>query len=117
VETWIQAVPTIFLIGALLLAIRYVWRRWPASRDGMIDELRRATGTIRSVVPGLSREIGRMRRRFRNELSRLFPLWSAATTQNREAEFVHDRLPDRFPFWIVALAAVVVTSVIWFITR
>lgn len=112
-EYWIQAVPTITLIAALLVAISYVLRHWPDSHDKLARELRRLTNTIDSAVPGLTNDLGRIRRRLVNEISRLFPLWSAATTENREAEFIHDPLRDRVPFWVVAVAIVVVVSLAW----
>jgi hypothetical protein len=116
-ENWIQAVPAIILIAALLVAIRYILRHWPDSRKKIGNELRRLTSAIESFMPGMSAEIGKIRRQFRKEISRIFPLWSAATTENREAEFIHDRLPDRFPSWFVVLAVVVVVSLVWLITR
>jgi hypothetical protein len=116
-ENWIQAVPAIFLMAALLAATAYVLRHWPDSRDKLAHDLGWLNNAIKAIVPGLSTELGRLRRRFRNELSRIFPLWSAATTENREAEFIHDRLPARFPFWAIVLAAVVLAGLAWWITR
>jgi hypothetical protein len=45
-------------------------------------------------------------RRLANELERaLQPIFSAETTRSTEAEFIRDRLPQRVPLWLVALAA------------
>ena len=116
-EHWSQAVPAIVVIAALLVAIRYLFRHWPDSREKIGRDFRRLTSAIEIAIPGLSTEIGRVRRRFRNEIGRIFPLWSAETTQSREAEFIHDRLPDRFPFWFVVVVVVVVASLAWLISR
>lgn len=107
-ENFIQAVPVMILVAALLAAIFWVPRHWP-------NDLGRLSGALDRAMPGVRIQIGRIRRQFRHEIGRLFPLWSAATTENREAEFVNDRLPDRFPFWLVVLVIVAVGVFIWWI--
>ena len=116
-ESWIQAVPAILLIAAMLVAFSYVLRQWPDSRENIRRELRSLTSAIDHALPGLLSGIGRITRDFRNELSRIFPIWSATTTENREAEFTDDRLPDRFPFWVFVLAVVVLAALTWLIAR
>lgn len=44
-------------------------------------------------------------RQLANELERaLQPVFSAETARSTEAEFIHDRLPQRVPLWLIALA-------------
>ena len=71
--------------------------------------------------------LGRHRlRRFgmRNEIDRLgaelgqsTPVYSAETTQGREAEFIRDRLPKRFPFWLVLVGVLAVAAVLWWLSH
>ena len=50
------------------------------------------------------------------ELGRM-PVYSAETTSGKEAEFVRDRLPKRFPTVIVLGVVVIFGAVAWWLTR
>ncbi len=53
-------------------------------------------------------------RRLGNELEARQPVFSAETTRATEAEFIRDRLPERFPRWLIALAALgMLGSLLW----
>jgi TRAP-type C4-dicarboxylate transport system permease small subunit len=46
--------------------------------------------------------------RLANKLERgLQPVFSAETTRSTEVEFIRDRLPERLPKWLIALATLV----------
>ena len=55
--------------------------------------------------------------RLLNELLRHMPVYSAETTHGREAEFIRDRLPKRFPTMIILLAVVLFGAVMWWLVR
>jgi hypothetical protein len=51
------------------------------------------------------------------ELTRHMPVYSAETTQGREAEFIRDRLPKRVPR-MFALAAILMSGLlVWWLSR
>jgi Sec-independent protein translocase protein TatA len=51
----------------------------------------------------------------RKEMGRM-PVYSAETTNHREAEFIRDRLPKRFPTLVVAAVALVtLTVLVWWL--
>jgi hypothetical protein len=56
--------------------------------------------------------------RLRHELDGRTPVYSAETTTGKEAEFIRDHLPQRFP-WLVLLAVLVVVggALAWWLTR
>jgi len=56
------------------------------------------------------------RSQLRKEFGRM-PVYSAETTNGKEAEFIRDRLPKRFPIVIVAVAVVVFGAVAWWLAR
>jgi hypothetical protein len=84
----------ILLIVAWFLAMRYLGGYWP----------------------NLHKEIGNGCRRLSDEIRSVFPVFSAQTTENREAEFIPDRLPGRFPFWVALLAIIAISGLAWWIT-
>jgi hypothetical protein len=45
------------------------------------------------------------------------PVYSAETTGGKEAEFIRDRLPKRFPIAIVLGIVVIFGAVAWWLTR
>jgi hypothetical protein len=57
-----------------------------------------------------------LRSRLHQELSRM-PVYSAETTNGKEAEFIRDRLPKRFPTAIVLVVVVISGAVVWWLTR
>jgi Sec-independent protein translocase protein TatA len=50
-------------------------------------------------------------------LRRRMPVFSAETTRGKEAEFIRDRLPKRFPYVLVLVAALVLGGVVWWASR
>jgi hypothetical protein len=57
---------------------------------------------------------------FRSHLHKEFgrmPVYSAETTSGKEAEFIRDRLPKRFPIVIVLGVVVIFGAVAWWLTR
>jgi type VI protein secretion system component VasF len=52
----------------------------------------------------------------RTELSRM-PVFSAETTQGQEAEFIRDRLPKRFPYWLFLALVVICGGALWWLSR
>ena len=51
------------------------------------------------------------------EVKRRMPVFSAETTQGREAEFIRDRLPKRLPLALVLLAVVLFGALAWWLNR
>jgi hypothetical protein len=45
------------------------------------------------------------------------PVYSAETTNGKEAEFIRDRLPRRFPTVIAVVLAVFLAAAAWWISR
>ena len=45
------------------------------------------------------------------------PVYSAETTNGKEAEFIRDRLPRRFPTVLALVIAAVLVAVAWRLTR
>lgn len=46
---------------------------------------------------------------------RQMPVYSAETTQGKEAEFIRDRLPNRFPWWLLLAGALVGAAAAWWL--
>ena len=51
------------------------------------------------------------------ELKRHMPVYSAETTQGREAEFIRDRLRKRVPPVLVLLATLMFGALVWWLSR
>ena len=45
------------------------------------------------------------------------PVYSAETTNGKEAEFIRDRRPKRFPTAIVLIIVVILGAAVWWLTR
>jgi hypothetical protein len=116
-DSLIQVLAAIVLIAAWLAALRYLVKYWPNLRNDTTHIYRRFSDEIRNVFPDLHFQLGRMARRLHNEIRRLYPVFSAETTQNREAEFIRDRLPESLPWWLALLAIVAVAGLAWWITK
>jgi hypothetical protein len=50
------------------------------------------------------------------ELSRM-PVFSAETTHGKEAEFIRDRLPTRFPYRLLLAIVVLCGGALWWLSR
>ena len=57
-----------------------------------------------------------IRSQLRRELGSA-PVYSAETTNGKEAEFIRDRLPKRFPTLVILIAVVIFGAVVWWFTR
>lgn len=75
---------------------------------------------IVALIVGTGRRKGvgvdSLRSQLRRELGRM-PVYSAETTNAKEAEFIRDRLPSRFPTVVVLVVAVILGAVVWWLTR
>jgi hypothetical protein len=45
------------------------------------------------------------------------PIYSAETLRHKEAEFIRDRLPKRFPTALVAAVLVLCAAAVWWLSR
>jgi hypothetical protein len=57
------------------------------------------------------------RPRSRKPLKSRMPVYSAETTDGKEAEFIRDRLPKRFPTAVILVVIVVFGATVWWLTR
>jgi hypothetical protein len=65
---------------------------------------------LRGPADALAREL-------RAAAERWMPVYSAETTRGKEAEFIRDRLPRRFPIGVVTAALVLFVAVDWWLNR
>jgi hypothetical protein len=65
---------------------------------------------LRGQADALAREL-------RDAAQRRLPVYSAETTRGKEAEFIRDRLPKRFPTAIVVALFVLYAAAAWWLTR
>ena len=56
-------------------------------------------------------------RELRDAVEHRMPVYSAETTRGKEAEFILDRLPKRFPTAIVVALFVLFAATAWWLTR
>jgi Sec-independent protein translocase protein TatA len=66
---------------------------------------------------GLAGETDALTRELRDAVHRRMPVYSAETTRGKEAEFIRDRLPRRFPTAIVVALCVLFVAAAWWLTR
>jgi hypothetical protein len=78
------------------------WRFWLFAVLGLIVLLssRHIDGTLNQAV---------------HELRQRFPVYSAETTNGKEAEFIRDRLPKRIPVWTLLIAVIVLGGLAWWL--
>ena len=55
--------------------------------------------------------------RLQAELQHRLPVYSAETIRHKEAEFIRDRLPKRFPTALVLALLVLFAATAWWLTR
>ena len=55
--------------------------------------------------------------RLQEELLHRLPVYSAETIRHKEAEFIRDRLPKRFPIALIVALAVLYAAAAWWLTR
>jgi flagellar biogenesis protein FliO len=65
----------------------------------------------------LDSEWPKLERALRDDLRGWMPVYSAETTDGKEAEFIRDRLPKKLPAMIVLLAVIVFAALAWWLTR
>ena len=80
------------------------WRFWIFALMGVVLLLR-------------SRHIDGIQQQALRELRHRFPVYSAETTNGKEAEFIRDRLPRRIPFWTLFIAVLVLGGLAWWLGR
>ena len=68
------------------------------------------------LLRGIDDDDGWLRSHLRKKLGRT-PVYSAETTNSKEAEFIRDHLPKRLPTIIVLGAVLIVGAVVWWLTR
>ena len=56
-------------------------------------------------------------RNLRGELRHQTPVFSAETTQRREAEFLRDRPPTWLPLWTVLIVLLALGALVWWLTN
>lgn len=78
------------------------WRFWFFALLGLIVLLRsrHVDGTLNQAV---------------DELLQRFGVYSAETTNGKEAEFIRDRLPKRSPVWTPLIAVIVLGGLAWWL--
>lgn len=65
---------------------------------------------LRGPLDGLLHEL-------RESGLRRMPVYSAETTRGKEAEFIRDRLPKRFPSTLVVFLLVLYAAAAWWLSR
>ena len=86
----------------------------------LLQESRRLTVVL--LIVG-ARQLSRFRvfpsetSRLLQELKRHLPVYSAETVQGKEAEFIRDGLPKRFPTALVVIAFLLFGAVAWWLSR
>lgn len=71
----------------------------------------------RRHLHGLRDPSDQLIRELRDELHRRMPVFSAETTRGKEAEFIRDRLPKRFPLALVAALLVLFVAAAWWLSH
>jgi len=66
---------------------------------------------------GLRGDADLLARELSDAVQRRMPVYSAETTRGKEAEFIRDRLPNRFPTAIVVAVLVLFAAAAWWLTR
>jgi len=66
---------------------------------------------------GLGAQADQLARELSDSVHRRMPVYSAETTRGKEAEFIRDRLPKRFPTALFIAALVLFAAAAWWLTR
>ena len=66
---------------------------------------------------GLGGHADQLSRELNDSVHRHMPVFSAETTRGKEAEFIRDRLPKRFPTAFFVAALVLFAAAAWWLTR
>jgi Sec-independent protein translocase protein TatA len=66
---------------------------------------------------GLGEHADQLARELSDSVHRRMPVFSAETTRGKEAEFIRDRLPKRFPTALFVAALVLFAAAAWWLTR
>jgi Sec-independent protein translocase protein TatA len=66
---------------------------------------------------GLGGHADQLARELSDNVHRRMPVFSAETTQGKEAEFIRDRLPKHFPTALFVAALVLFAAAEWWLTR
>jgi hypothetical protein len=68
---------------------------------------------LRRLGGGIDEGIARLNA----ELQHWLPVYSAETLRHKEAEYIRDRLPKRFPTALFAALLVLFAAAVWWLTR
>ena len=66
---------------------------------------------------GLRGNANQLARELSDAVHRRMPVYSAETTNGKEAEFIRDRLPKRFPTALFIAVLVLFAAAAWWLTR
>ena len=72
-----------------------------------------ASPYLRTLGGGIEAGIARLNAELRHRL----PLYSAETIRHKEAEFIRDKLPRRFPTALAIALCVLCAAAVWLLTR
>ena len=76
---------------------------------------------VEAVIFGTKRlsgsDDGSLPSRLRDELRGRMPVYSAETTDGKEAELIRERLPKRFPASLLLVLALLFGAAVWWLTR
>ena len=119
-----QMLPVFFLLIIVLLILRALrlpgFARLRDELSHLLQESRRLTVVL--LIVG-ARQLSRFRvfpdevSQLLEELKRHMPVYSAETVQGKEAEFIRDGLPKRFPTALVVIALLLFGAVAWWLSR
>jgi len=72
-----------------------------------------AAGPYLLRLGGVEDAVGRLQA----ELQQRLPIYSAETLRHKEAEFIRDRIPNRFPAALVIAVLVLCAAAAWWLTH
>ena len=118
-----QVLPVLFLLIILLLVLGALsLPPFAKFRDELSQRLQESRRLIVVLLIVGARELSRLRTspgasQLLQELQRHMPVYSAETVRGKEAEFIRDGLPKRFPTMLLVLALLVFGVVAWWLSR
>lgn len=113
-----MVVPAVFLIVGVWLLLRVGTGGANLSRL-LVEPKHLAVMLLAHFLHTLSRftGLGGELLQLERELKRHLPVYSAETVRGREAEFIRDRLPKRFPIAPVVVGLLVFGIVAWWLSQ
>jgi hypothetical protein len=118
----LQPIAALLVVFLLLMEGRSLFRfgrPGDALPHRLLELERRVVVMLVRAVRELSRSgvLGAELSRLLNELKHRLPVYSAETVKGKEAEFIRDELPARFPGVLVIIALLVLGAVVWWLSR